>query len=309
MVAAPGCVRRPAPKAAARLRPLAPPVFATVVRTLNIVLNGITAATVKLYRMHLVALVSEDADLNHALRSFRDGADRFHLHPVEPGRMSDLLRALVRLDFAGAMVIGEGPQAEAQQLADRSSLDAQELGAADTLTVTPAGVMADHSLGRALGAMLAGRRLEAAGAHGVILGVSPEARAIARELARLGLASLSLLAEDRVAAEHALPQAAGTSVTARSSSDPVAKVFLERADLLVRADPDLRVSDDVLGPHLTVLDLTRGAPFDLRKRAIELGALTFARRDLEAYRFELALSQVLGGAVGLDSFRALFQAF
>src|SRR5690554_3300508 len=104
--------------------------------------------------MHLVALVSDDPDLNHALRTFRDSADRFHLHPVSSGSTSELLRALARLDFAGAVVLGEGAQAEVQRLAHRSSLDAQELGAADTLTVTPAGIVADHTFGRAVGTML-----------------------------------------------------------------------------------------------------------------------------------------------------------
>ena len=130
--------------------------------------------------MHLVALVSDDADLNHALRSFRDSADRFHLHPVPTGNMADLLRALVRLDFAGALVLGHAAQGEVQRLAERSSLDAQELSAADTLPVTPAGIVADHTFGRAVGAMLLSRRWDAAGANAVILGVSPEAKAVAR---------------------------------------------------------------------------------------------------------------------------------
>ena len=259
--------------------------------------------------MHLVALVSEDADLNHALRSFRDSADRFHLHPVPKGSTSELMRSLVRLDFAGAVVLGEAAQAEAQRLADRSSLEAQDLGAADTLTVTPAGILADHTFGRAVAAMLAGRRWDAAGAHAVILGASAKARALARELARMGVASLTLLDDDRVAAERALPAAAGTSGMARAASDPLALPLLERADLLVRVSKDAKVDDALLGPHLTVIDLAQGARFDLRKRAIELGALTFSRPEVEAHRFEHALSQVLGGAIGIEPFRTLFQAF
>lgn len=258
--------------------------------------------------MHLVALVSDDADLNHALRSFRDSADRFHLHPVPTGNMADLLRALVRLDFAGALVLGHAAQGEVQRLAERSSLDAQELSAADTLTVTPAGIVADHTFGRAVGAMLLSRRWDAAGANAIILGVSPEAKAVARELVRLGVGSLTLLDDDRVTAERALPVAAGTNGAARSLSDPLAVTFLERADLLVRVSKTATVNDALLGPHLTVIDLARGAKQDLRRRAIELGALTFAREELEAYRFEHSLSQVLGGAVGVEPFRLLFQA-
>ncbi len=259
--------------------------------------------------MHLVALVSDDADLNHALRTFRDSGERFHLHPVPTGSTSELMRALTRLDFAGALVLGEAAQSEVQRLADRSSLDAQELGAADTLTVTPAGIVADHTFGRALASMLMSRRWDAAGAHAVILGASARAKALARELARMGVASLTLLDDDRVAAERALPAAAGTTVMARASTDPLAITFLERADLLVRVDKNARVNDGILGPHLTVIDLAQDARFDLKKRAIELGALTFAWHEVEAHRFEHSLSQVLGGAVGVEPFRALFQAF
>jgi hypothetical protein len=38
------------------------------------------------------------------------------------------------------------------------------------------------------------------------------------------------------------------------------------------------------------------------------GALTFNRRDVEAYRLELGLSQVLGGPVGVEPILALFHA-
>jgi shikimate 5-dehydrogenase len=262
-----------------------------------------------LNHMHLVALVDGDPNLTHALRSFRDGPGRFHIHPVPAGSMTQLLRSLARLDFAGALVLGQQAQADAQAAADRSSLDAQELGAADTLTVTPAGVMADHTFGRAVAGMLSERRWDAAGANAVILGANAEARALARELARLGVASLTLLAADRVAAERALPSAMGPSVMARSSNDPLSTPLLERADLLIRVDPAQAVEDAVLGPHLAVIDLAQHAAFDLRRRAIELGALTFARREVEAHRFQLSLSQVLGGSVGVESFRQLFQAF
>src|SRR5690606_15294239 len=160
--------------------------------------------------MHLVALLSDDPGLKHALRAFRDGAGRFHLHPVPTGEMADLLRAMQRLDFAGALVVADRAQAEAQRLADRSSLEAQDLGAA-----APAGRVAAPPFGGAGASMPASRRWHAEGAHAVVLGATPAARAIARELARLGVASLTLLADDRVAAEQALSAAAGTAVTAR----------------------------------------------------------------------------------------------
>src|SRR5690554_3106091 len=165
--------------------------------------------------MHLVALVSDDPDLQHGIRTFRDSAGRFHLHPVPSGPMAELLRGLARLDFAGAMILDEQRQVEAQRLADRSSLDAQELAAADTLTVTQAGVIADHSLGRALTALLGANRWDAAGSKVVVLGAGATARAIARALVSLGASSLTVLAKDRVAAERVLPDGAGAALLAR----------------------------------------------------------------------------------------------
>ncbi len=256
--------------------------------------------------MHLVALVTEDADLKHALRDFHDESGRFLLHPVPGGSMSDLMRALPRLDFAGAIVLDDSRQAEAKSLASRASLDAEDLGVADTLTVTQAGIMADHTFGRALSTMLGERRWHADGAHAVVLGASPEARAVARELMRLGVASLSILAADRVTAERAKPAAAGATFYARSFSDPLGNTLLERADLVVRLDPSARVNEELLGPHLTVIDLADSGVSELRSRALALGALTFNRRDVEAYRFELSLSQILGGSVGLEPILTMF---
>lgn len=258
--------------------------------------------------MHLVALVTDDGDLKHALRDFRDGAGRFHLHPVPTGGVPELLRGLVHLDFAGALILDEAAGAAVQPLAERSSLDAQDLGSADTLTVTPAGVMADHTFGRAISALLQSRRWHADGANAVVLGAGAQARSAARELARRGVATLTVLAEDRVEAERAAPAAAGPAIMARSSADPLATTLLERADLLVRTDPHAQVPEALLGPHLTIIDLSDDGVSHLRRRGMELGALTFNRRDVEAYRFEMSLSQILGGSIGLDPIMALFHA-
>lgn len=257
--------------------------------------------------MHLVALVCDDAELAHALRSFRDGAERFLLHPVPAGGMADLLRGLARLDFAGALVLDEARQAEAQRLADRSSLDAQELGAADTLTVTQGGIMADLTFGRAVATLLTGQRWDAAGANVVVLGAGTSAAAVARETASLGAASVAVLAQDRVAAERTLPRgAAGTEVLARASADPLGLALLERADLVVRVEESVAVPEELLGPHLTLIDLVPEPVSGLRRRAMALGALTFNRRDVEAHRLELGLSQLLGGSVGVEPLLALF---
>ncbi len=258
--------------------------------------------------MHLVACVCDEATAQ-AVRSFRDATDRFYLHPVSPGGMPDLLAGLKRLDFAGAMVLEEGSQVEAQRLADRGSLDSQELGAADTLTVTQAGVMADHCLGRAIAALLVSHRWDGAGARVVVLGSGIAARSAAREALSLGASALTVLAADRVAAERVLPHgAAGTAMIARAVADPLGRTMLEQADLVVRTDAATGIAPELLGPHLTLVDLVPEVVSPLRRQAMSAGALTFNRRDVEAHRLEVGLTQVLGGPVGIEPLMTLFHA-
>lgn len=257
--------------------------------------------------MHLVAVVSADADIRHALRSFRDATGRFLLHPVPAGGMEELARALQRLDFAGALVLDAGAQADALRHADRSSLDADEIGGADTLTVTPGGIIAEHNLGRAVAALLAASRWDARNAEVVLLGSGATARGAARELASLGAASIAVLAESPAEAERVLPGlAAGPTLLARAMHDPLVPTLLERADLLVRSDAAVRVPESLLGPHLTLLDLVPEPVSALRRRAMSVGALTFNRRDLDAYRIELGLTHMLGSPVGVEPLLELF---
>lgn len=258
--------------------------------------------------VHLVACVCDDATAQ-AVRSFRDATDRFYLHPVRPGSMHDLIAGLKSLDFAGAMVLDEASQVDAQRLADRGSLDAKELGAADTLTVTQAGVMADHCLGRALAALLVAHRWDGAGARVVVLGSGAAARSAAREALSLGASALTVLAADRVAAERVLPHGtAGTAMLARSLADPLGRTMLEQADLVVRTDAATGVSPELLGPHLTLVDLVPEVVSPLRRQAMSAGALTFNIRDVEAHRLEVGLTQVLGGPVGIEPLMTLFHA-
>lgn len=259
--------------------------------------------------MHLVAVLSADADLRHALRSYRDAQGRFLLHPVPAGGVEELYRGLQRLDFAGALVLDAGLQAEALRHADRSSLDAQEVGAADTITVTPGGVIAEYNLGRAVASLLGSARWDAREAEAVLLGSGSTARGVARELASMGAASIAVLAESPADAERTLPGlAAGPTVLARAAHDPLVPTLLERADLLVRCDPSVRVPESLLGPHLTLLDLVPEPVSGIRRRAMSVGALTFNRRDLDAYRIELGLSHMLGGPVGVEPLLELFHA-
>jgi shikimate 5-dehydrogenase len=251
--------------------------------------------------MHLVAVICSDPELAHLLRSFRDDEARFHLHVIAPARGADWIGSLRTLEFAGALVLDADAQHEAVVRADRSSLDAADAAAADALTVTQAGLMAEFHLGRALAQALRGRLWDAREAHAVVLGGGTEARAVARELASVGVAHLTLLADTRPDAEKAVPRlAASTDVVATVASDPVATRLLERADLVVRIDPRASFPAALLGPHLTVVDLAHDAVSSLRQRAISMGALTLNRRDVEAHRLHLALGHVLGKGVSVE---------
>jgi shikimate 5-dehydrogenase len=251
--------------------------------------------------MHLVAVVSSDPDLALALRGYHDDARRFLLHLVPAGRPESWLPALRALDFAGALVLSPGDQAEALDLADRASLEASEVRAADTLVVTQAGIVADFHLGRAVAQALRSRVWDPRGASAVILGGGREAHAVARELASLGARHLTLLAASRPEAERMVPRlAASTDVVATVPDDPVAGRLLERTDLLVRVDETLRIPATLVGPHLTLVDLVPGTMSQVRRQALAAGALTLDRRDIEAHRLHLALGHVLGAGVAVE---------
>lgn len=248
--------------------------------------------------MHLVATLCQDDHLANALRRYQDPQGRFHLHPVDAARAAQALPHLAALDFAGALVLDAEAQRVARGLATRTSLEAEEVGLVDALAVSPAGLIGEFNLGRAVRALLTGSRWDARGASAVLLGGGPRAGAIARELSSLGVAHLTVLAESLPAAERTLPPvAASTRVEARLASDPAFGALLERADLLVRIAPDGRVPLGDLGPHLTVLDLSTKAVSPLRQQALNVGALSFNLRDVQAHLVALGLSQVLGGAI------------
>jgi shikimate 5-dehydrogenase len=256
--------------------------------------------------MHLVAVACSDLDLAHALRGFRDGDRRFHLHPVTPPSVPALVEALRTLDFAGALLLDPRLQGEAARVVDRTSLDAREVGAVDALVVTPAGVVGDLHVGRAVGAALRARLWDPRGAKAVILGAAPPARAIARELASLGVRHLTVLAEERPEAERAVERlASSATVDARAYADPAATSRLEGADLYVRIDPAADVAAALFGPHLTVVDLVPGAMTEWRRRAVAVGALSLGDRDVQAHLLHAALGTVLGGGVQVEPLLAL----
>jgi shikimate 5-dehydrogenase len=256
--------------------------------------------------MHIVGVLARDQNLVGALSRFRDPLGRFHLHPLQDGPVDAVLSALVPLEFAGAILLDDDLEQSATGLLQRSSLDAQEVGAVDTVTVAAGGLIGEYNAGRAVGSLLAEADWDGRGARAVLLGSGRRVAAIARELSSIGLSQVVILAENRPAAERSMPKlAASTAVITSAAADPRANGFIAEADLLIRSDPAAEVSPDVMGPHLCLVDLRPERVTTLRQQALNVGALTFNHLDFQAHRLALGLSHVLGAGVELEPLLAL----
>lgn len=259
--------------------------------------------------VHLVALLSDDRDLIGALRGYTDPAQRFLLHAVTAREVTAQLDALTKLDIAGALVIGpsadtrNGPEAAALHAVTRTDIDARDAGALDTVIVTPSGLVGEYNLGRAVATCLASVRYDARGARAAIVGSGPACRALARELASLGIVELSVLAESRPEAERSVPRlAATTKVATRALNDPLATALLEQADLVIRLHAEASLPAKSFGPHLTLVDLADDPVSDVRERAMRAGATTFNRADVMGHRIAFGLGHILGGTIEPESF-------
>lgn len=246
--------------------------------------------------MQLVALVCQDRTKRSALACLHELEPSLLLHPAPSHQpVERVLESLTPLGFSGALILDPAAQAVAAQATTRQTLDTNETGLVDTVVVLPDGLLADYGLGRAVRGMLHAAHWETHGAKVVILGAGPAARAISRELASLGVRHLAVLALNRPIAEHTASQlAASTEVVARSATDPIAQGLIARADLLVRLEPTMAVADHLLGPHLAVIDFAAVPMSQLRRQAINLGALTFGRYELDAWQLASGLSQIAG---------------
>ena len=258
--------------------------------------------------MQLVALFCRDSSTQMLLNNL--SSDAYHLHPISNQRdVASALRSLDTLEFAGALVLDEtlGTQAFAQ--VERSSLEARTLGTVDTVTVTPAGLVGEYNLGRAVGSALHANHWDVRGARVVVLGADTAGAAAARELASLGAEHVSLLAEDRPSAEAALRALAirGQS-EARALSEPLSAALISQADVLVRTDARLSLELSLLGPHLSVIDLSSTPLSPLRKTALDVGAKSLGLRDIQAYQTSLALSHILGRSLETSTFLTLFHS-
>ena len=260
--------------------------------------------------MDLIALLCTDPQLSLTLSHFRKATLGCYLHPVSHAELGEVTRSLTPLGFRGALVLDTAQQAHAFRTASRSSLDAQEVGAADTLSVSLSGLFAEYNVGRAVGAALQSRGWDARGAKVVLLGEGAPARSACRELSSLGASHLTVLATNRPTAETTsqYAYAASTEITARAYADPLAHAYLGRADLLIRMDENAHVPPELLGPHLSVVDFSPKAMSPLRQQAVSMGAVALGYRDVQAHQIALGLEHILGARVNPNDFLAVLHS-
>ncbi len=252
--------------------------------------------------MRFVALFCQQPELRDSLMTLED-AD-FSFFPVPQNKpLKAVLDSLSVLEFAGALVLDEPQQHASFLQMQRSSLDAQEASGVDTISITPAGFFGDYSLGHAIGSLLKANEYNAREAKAVVLGSSSEAIAVARELSSLGVSQLALIASSRPEAEKTLPSvAASTVAVARAVAEPTVPGLIEGADILVRVNPNLQIPENLLGPHLTIIDFSPQAMSPLRQQGMRVGAKTLSLRDVQSHQLALALSRLLGKPFKPDAF-------
>jgi len=236
--------------------------------------------------MHLIALSTQNQHLAHALSEFKDRSSNIILHPVPTSsRFESVCEGLKALDFVGLLALDDAAQKEAYLQAERSSLDAQEIRAADSLTVSANGLIGEYNMARAIMQVLKTNEWDARGARAVIIGANSLARAIARELSSAGVSNLSLFAETQPSAESTTEGlAVSTAKYAGTFKDARLDHMLTEADLLIQVSSksEAKISDDHLGPHLSFIDLSNESMTLLRKRALNLGASTLNLQDVSS---------------------------
>lgn len=258
--------------------------------------------------MHIVAVICQDTRLSQVLSKFYDNDLQIYMHPIpETSALNDVCAALKPLDITGALIFDESSQVKAFQSTRRSSLDAQEVGAVDTISTTANGLIGEYNLGRAIAWALKHADWHAPNAQVVILGTNLTVRVISRELASLGVRRLSILATNRPSAEKIVTKvAANTEIVAKSFEDPSSFSLLEQADLVIKlADCSLAIPEKLLGPHLSIIDLSPQIITPLRQKANDFGALTLSLRDIQAHQIALSLNHILGSRLGPATFLEL----
>lgn len=256
--------------------------------------------------MQLVAVLGT-GPAARSLARFRDPEHRIWLQVVPNGSVAPAVRALPVLGFAGALVFGDEARREAAGSVARASLDADEQGAVDAVTVAGDTTLGDHVGGRAVVDGLRAAGWDPRGARVLALGQDAGLRAVLRELATAGVEDVTLVGSDAPTAERGVPSLpSGVSARGLSARDPSVEVLLERCDAVLRAGDVLASDPSRVGPHLTIVDLAHGLAPDWRRAGRSAGATTVSWADVEAHRVAAALRAVVGGDVDAGPFLELF---
>ena len=240
---------------------------------------------------HALALIGYPAGAGQALRGF--GLVALGVPGVP---LPDILAACELLGFAGALVHPRFQQAVAEHA--QLDLDASRAGQCDALSFA-GGARGIYAAPDALLGALQDSSYAARGARAVLIGQGADLR-LGLGLGRLGLKSLTLVAETRSQAERLsrdLP--AGLAAFALSRQDSALRGLAERADLLVLTAGSL--PPGVAQPYHTVLDLTRLARRDTEKA----GATWLMLPDLAERVLSRQLEHALGQRFKPDGLSAL----
>lgn len=251
--------------------------------------------------MSFVAVVSTDPNLNSIFFDDLFTGSTFHLISSDKP-IADVCKGLIALGYEGAIILEPKWQLEAFQYTQRNSLAVTNNQACDTLVVTPAGLIADYVLGNALLELLQQHQWDIRAANVVITGANPVAAAVANELASGGVEQINILAESLPIAEKILPKVALTKTRAHVLGEYSASAALERADLLIRTESVSAIPLEILGPHLSVIDLSPSPFSTLRQNAMSVGAKTLGLRDLQAHQLALSLGLITGRKLDVSLF-------
>lgn len=243
--------------------------------------------------MRLIALLAHSSSQAERFAQFRDVDDRFQFIPMPAEPLGTLLPSLTRTGFAGAFVLHEGAQVGLSQAASRLTVAAQDAGRADVYAVQEAFTMGDYTVAQGLHRLLELRRYRLTGANIVIIGGNHTAKTFAASLAKQQPRTVTVVATDVVSAERALPQASGVLAAARAAIDPAVEKHLREADMVIRTEAISSVPIEVLGPHLLLVDLAGENGGDMQRYAEAAGAAFYGVRELELFRVQIALEQLL----------------
>jgi shikimate dehydrogenase len=178
---------------------------------------------------------------------------RYQKLPIPPDAFAETVRALPAAGFAGVNVTIPHKEA-ALALADTATETARAIGAANTLTFTPAGIEADNTDAGGLVDAIAPVR-DITGARALVLGAGGAGRAAVYALVQGGASDVMVWNRTPARAERLCAELGGRAVRVAEPADLVVQctsVGLQEADQPFKRLP---VDADTFGAGICVVDL------------------------------------------------------